>query len=149
MSDKVFVDSSILIAAYDNAAPDRQRLVLKLLEQLVKTNTGVVSAQVLAELFVAVTEKLSVPLSAVEGCDRIQTYLQVFAVVDITAAIALEAARGVRIHQLNFWASQIWATARLNQIRVVLTDTALAGSIVEGIRFLNPLTPTFKLETLP
>ena len=149
MNDKVFVDSSILIAAYDYTAPDRQRLALKLLERLVKANTGAISAQVLAELFVAVTEKLSVPLSAVEGCDRIQTYLQVFAVVDVTGPIALEAARGVRVHQLNFWTSQIWATARLNQIRVVLTDTALAGSMIEGIRFINPLTPTFKLETLP
>lgn len=34
--------------------------------------------------------------------------------------IVLESARGVRDHRFSFWNAQIWATARLNQISVVL-----------------------------
>jgi len=61
--------------------------------------------------------------------------------------IALEAARGVRDHRFNFWDAQIWATARLNQIPVIFSEGFSSGAVVEGIRFVNPLAPTFQLES--
>lgn len=33
----------------------------------------------------------------------------------------LEAVRGVRDHQFEFWDAEIWAVARLNQIAIVLS----------------------------
>ncbi len=149
MEGKVLVDSGILIAAYERTQAERQEQALQLLDHLVKTGTGVVSPQVLAEFFVAVTEKISVPLGLLEACDRMQRYQQLLTVVDLTPAMALDAARGVRLYQLNFWDAQIWATARLSQICVVCTDTAPAGSMIEGIRFLNPFSKTFQLGNLP
>ena len=149
MNDKVFVDSGILVAAYDSTQPEIQNKALQLLDHWVKTKTGFISPQVLAEWFVSVTKRIAVPLEFEAACDRMQLYQQILTVANITSAVTLDAARGVRRYHLNFWDAQIWATARQNQIRVVCTHTALAGSMIEGIRFINPLTQTFHINDLP
>ena len=58
----------------------------------------------------------------------------------------VEAARGVRDHNLSFWEAQIWATAKLNQIPVVLSQDFTSGSVVEGVRFLDPFAAYFNLK---
>ncbi len=37
-----------------------------------------------------------------------------------------------------FWDAQIWATAKLNQIPVVLSQGFASGSVIEGVLFENP-----------
>jgi predicted nucleic acid-binding protein len=60
--------------------------------------------------------------------------------------IVLEAARGVRDHQLSYYDAQIWASARLNQIPVIFSEDFSNGSVIEGVQFMNPLADDFQLE---
>jgi predicted nucleic acid-binding protein len=70
-------------------------------------------------------------------------------ILSIAPLVALEAARGVRDHRLPYWDAQLWATARLNQIPTVLTeDRDLAERSIEGVRFVNPFSPSFTLTAL-
>ena len=69
-------------------------------------------------------------------------------VVPITAFIVLEAGRGVQAHRLSYWEAQLWATARLNQIEIVLTEDFEHGRTLDGVRFLNPFAPGFHLSAL-
>jgi len=146
MSDRVFVDTNVLVYAYDRSEPEKQRRAFEVLDRLAVTRTGTISTQVLAEFFVAVTRKIPAPLSAAEAYERIRNYLQSWVVVDLTGMIVLEAARGVRDHQFHFWDAQIWATARLNQISVVLSEDFTDGAVIEGVRFVNPFAEGFKIE---
>ena len=100
-----------------------------------------ISTQVLAEFFVTVTSarKFSSPMSAAESYEHLQDYISSWEVVDVTALIVLEAARGVRDYQFSFWDSQLWATARLNQISVIYSEDFNVGSAIEGVHFVNPL----------
>lgn len=97
MSAKVFVDTNILVYAYDRSESQKQKLALKL-DQLVTSGTGVLSTQVLAEFFVTVTSprRLAFPLSVADGYERVQNYLQAWQVVELTGMVVLEAVRGVR-----------------------------------------------------
>jgi len=95
---------------------------------------------------VAVTRKISAPLSVAEAHERVKNYLQSWAVVDLTGMIVLEAARGVRDHQFSFWDAQIWATARLNQVPVIFSEDFTDGAVIEGIRFVNPFAESFDIE---
>jgi predicted nucleic acid-binding protein len=61
--------------------------------------------------------------------------------------IVLEAARGVRDRSLSYYDAQIWATARLNQIPLVFSEDFTDGSVIEGVRFVNPLAGDFRLES--
>ena len=60
--------------------------------------------------------------------------------------IILEAARGARQHHFSYWDAQIWATAKLNQIPVVLSEDFSDGQSTEGIRFMNPFSAKFQLS---
>lgn len=138
---KVFIDTNILIYAWDGSEPQKQKKALSILEQLVARGAGVISTQILAEFFVNVTSprKFSKPMSIIEAHEYIEDYLQVCEVVSVTPAIVLEAARGVRDHQFSFWDAQVWATAKLNQTTVVYSEDFNVGAQIEGVRFINPL----------
>ena len=138
MSDRVLVDTNVLVYAYDRSEPEKQRRALEVLDHLAVSGAGVISTQVLAEFFVAITRKIPAPLSVAEAYDRVKNYLQSWTVLDVTGMIVLEAARGVRDHQFNFWDAQIWAAARLNQIPVVFSEDFNVGQVTEGVHFVNP-----------
>jgi predicted nucleic acid-binding protein len=146
MSDRIFVDTNVLVYAYDRSEPYKQERALEVLDRLALTGTGVISTQVLSEFFVAVTRKIAAPLSVDEAYDRLRNYLQSWALLDLTGMVVLEAARGVRDHQFHFWDAQIWAVARLNQIALVFSEDFSPGAVVEGVRFASPFDPDFKLE---
>lgn len=59
--------------------------------------------------------------------------------------IVQEAIRGVVEHKFSYWDAQIWATARLNQIPIVLSEDFSHGRFVEGVHFLNPFAPGVEL----
>ena len=146
MSDRVFVDTNVIVYAYDRSEPDKQKRALEVLTPLAMTGTGVISTQVLAEFFVAVTRKLSAPLKIQEAYERLKNYLQSWAVVDITAMIVQEAARGVRDHRFHFWDAQIWATAKLYQIPLIVSEDFNVDGVIEGVRFVNPFAGDFRVE---
>jgi predicted nucleic acid-binding protein len=146
MSDSIFVDTNVLVYAYDRSEPEKQERALDVLDRLATTGVGVISTQVLAEFFVAVTGNIPASLSPREGHERIENYLQVWTVLDLTGMVVLEAARGARDHQFNFWDAQIWATARLNQIPVVFSEDFSAGTVIDGVRFVNPFAQDFQVD---
>ena len=146
MSDRIFADTNVLVYGYDRSEPQKQRRALEVLDRLAVSRVGVISTQVLAEFFVAVTRKIETPLSVSEAYVRVKNYLQAWTVLDLTGMIVLEAARGVREHQFNFWDAQIWAAARLNQIPVVFSEDLNVGTVTEGVHFVNPFAEDFQIE---
>lgn len=138
MTGKYLVDTNVLVYAYDRSEPEKQAKALEVLDALAKDGNGLLSPQILAEFFTVVTKKISAPLSVDQGYASLGNYIQFWDVVDLTGAVVLEAARGVKDNQLSFWDSLIWATARMNQIPAILSEDFLHNSVVEGVRFINP-----------
>ena len=63
MKDELFFDTNILCYAYDATEPSKRKVCEKLVEQGLRGEIkGVVSNQVLVELFNACTRKLGVPV---------------------------------------------------------------------------------------
>ena len=145
-NDRVLVDTNVLVYAYDRSEPEKQRQASWILDRLALAGIGVVDTQIMAEFFVAVTRKISAPLSVEEAYQRIQNYVRSWPVLRISEMVVLEAARGVRDYQFSFWDAQVWAAARLNQIAVVLSEDFNTGSQIEGISFVNPFSADFRFE---
>lgn len=148
MPDKVFVDTNVLVYTYDRANPTKQARALELLDRLAVAGQGLLSVQVLAEFFWVATTKLADPLRAHEAERQIHGYLKAWAVADITPLIVLEATRGVREHRMSYWDAQVWATALLNQVPIVVSEDFQDDSTIEGIKFLNPFSRHFKVTAL-
>jgi predicted nucleic acid-binding protein len=146
MTGRILVDTNVLVYAYDRTEPEKQSQARVVLDRIARVELGAISTQVLAEFFVTVTRKLAVPLAVSEAYERVSNYLQSWPVMDMTAIAVLEAIRGVRDHQLNFWDAQIWAIARLNQIAVVFSEDFSDGQVIEGVRFVDPFAQGFSVE---
>lgn len=146
MRGRIFLDTNILVYAYDRSEPEKQQRAIRVLDALGVQERGAISAQVLAEFFIAITRKIAAPLTVEEGYERVQNHLRLWTVLDLTGPVVLEAIRGVREHQFLFWDGMIWATARLNQIPVIFTEDFPDREVVEGVRFVNPFSEEFRLE---
>ena len=144
----LLVDTNVLVYAYDRSEPEKQKRALGVLEALSANETGVLSVQVLSEFFNSITRKIASPLSISDAYERLKNYAAAWPILDLTELIVLEAARGVRDHQFSLWDAQIWASARLNQIPLVLSEDFQDGTNIEGVRFLNPFAPEFDVQKI-
>jgi len=143
-----FVDTNVLVYAYDAGDPTRSARARACLRRLGEAHNGAVSAQVLGEFFVAVTRRIRPPLAA-DVAEAIATNLsRAWPVFDITDASVLEAMRAVQRYQFQYWDALIWASAKLHGIPTVLTEDMPSGQLIEGVRFENPFESTFNLARL-
>jgi predicted nucleic acid-binding protein len=142
----ILIDSNVLIYAYDVREEVRQGRARAALHALGITGKGRLSAQCLSEFFARTTRRPSPLLTIQEAAQQTSLLSTTFGVFPVTPQVVLEAIRGVRDHQFSFWDAQIWAAARLNQVPIVFSEDFSSGSILEGVRFINPLVAAFKLE---
>jgi predicted nucleic acid-binding protein len=103
---------------------------------------------VLSEFFVTATRKIPTPLSYEEAAHTIANYVESWVVCDVTSPIISEAVRGVGAHNLPYYDSLIWATARLNQVLTIITEDGQHGRLIEGVRYLNPFDAEFDLRAI-
>jgi predicted nucleic acid-binding protein len=134
-----FIDTNILLYAFDATAGEKQTAALTLLERLWGAGTGCFSVQVLQEFFVNVTRKIAQPLSIEEARDRIREFSKwkIFApdADDVLAAITLSAKA-----QLNFWDAMILHAAVASECGVLWSEDLKTGKIVRGVEIRNPFT---------
>lgn len=75
MTARVFVDTNILIYAYDLDAGDKHSLAWDFVRRLWVEGNGVLSTQVLQEFYVNATAKITNPISLPEARAVISRYL--------------------------------------------------------------------------
>ena len=75
MTVKVFVDTNVLVYAYDRGAGSKHERALSLVEKLWKEGNGILSTQVLQEFYVNVRRKAKKPVSIEQARSLIADYL--------------------------------------------------------------------------
>jgi predicted nucleic acid-binding protein len=142
----ILIDTNVLVYAHDHEAHAKQVQAIRVLERLYNAGNGRLSAQCLAEFFRVTTRAPKPILTQREAMQQVERLARVWPVYDVTPLVVIEAARGARDHQLPYWDAQIWAAARLNQVPVVFSEDFNPGSVLEGIRFVNPFAGDFSLS---
>ena len=138
MAVKYLIDTNVIVYAHDRSEPGKQQKAFEVMERLYTLGSAALTTQILAEFFTIVTRKLSNPLTIEESTRQVELLARVWPVFDVTIFTVIEAIRGVQAHQINYWDSQIWASALLNQIPIILSEDFSSGRVIEGVRFINP-----------
>jgi predicted nucleic acid-binding protein len=138
MSDKVFIDTNVLLYAYDRDAGAKHEIARKLIRRCWETASGVISIQVLSEFFARATRAGHSFVSLDEAESIVQNLSNAWVVVIPDVSVVLEAIRGRKDHQLSYWDALIWATAKQARIGTVYTEDFQDGQVVEGVKFVNP-----------
>jgi predicted nucleic acid-binding protein len=137
MSDKVFVDTNILIYAHDLDAGRRHETAKSLLRDLWENHTGVISTQVLQEFYVNVTRKITQPITASQARGIINAYAA-WRVEIIQPSDVIQASEIQERYRLSFWDSMIVVTAAKSRADILVTEDLNPGQIIEGVLVKNP-----------
>jgi predicted nucleic acid-binding protein len=134
---KVFVDTNLIVYAHDAADPVKQDKALELLSTLMTEGTGVVSTQVFSEFAHVALVKLGLS----EPVVRHQLHLmEAFTVITVTPEMIRRALEIRQLYTLNFWDSQILATAEASGCREILSEDLNPGQFYSGCVCTNPFS---------
>lgn len=137
--DKVFLDTNILVYAYDVSSGRKHDIAKNIVADLWNLRTGVLSIQVLQEFFINVTKKIPKPLDIKTARDIIRDLL-LWEVVDNDGELMLAAMDVQMKYRYAFWDSLIIAAAIKSDASTLLTEDLNNGQIIEGVVMKNPFS---------
>lgn len=137
MSDRVFVDTNILVYAHDLSAGDRHDRASAIIESLWESETGVISTQVLQELYVTITRKIKNPVKLPIAREIIRNYLAWPVQINDPETTIL-ASELEEKHRLSFWDAMIVAAALRLQAKKIITEDLQHGQTIESVLVENP-----------
>ncbi|MFO7761595.1 MAG: PIN domain-containing protein [Desulfobia sp.] len=138
MSEKLFVDTNILLYAYDKDAGSKHEKANAIIKDLWLSGLGILSIQVLQEFYVNVTRKIPCPISPAQARSVIETY-STWEVVVSNSFTILKVSEIQERYQLSFWDSLIVAAASEADADKILTEDLNHNQVIEGIKIFNPL----------
>jgi predicted nucleic acid-binding protein len=135
MNDKEFVDTNILVYAFDRTAGAKRETAAALLTRLWSERAGCISVQVVQEFYVTTTTKLKMPrdeaLAQVERFGKWALHRPGFD--DILAAIQLH-----RTKKVSFWDAMILRSAMASGCSLLWTEDLGDGQKWDGLVVRNP-----------
>jgi predicted nucleic acid-binding protein len=137
MSDRIFVDTNILVYAHDADAGEKHAAAAQAVADLWESRNGILSTQVLQELYITLTRKVTSPVTGTVARRLVRNYLTWDLVLN-DGAIILYAGEIADNYQLSFWDGLIVAAAYSKNAAIILTEDMNHGQVVEGIRIENP-----------
>jgi predicted nucleic acid-binding protein len=137
MSDKTFVDTNILVYAHDLDAGRKHKIAKDLITEIWESQSGVISTQVLQELYVTLTRKIPAPLKRTKVRRILNNYLTWDVAVNDGSTI-LQASEIEEAYNISFWDALIISAAYTKNAARILTEDLNEGQQIEGIMIVNP-----------
>ncbi len=132
-----FVDTNVLVYCFESSDSRKKHLAQQLLIQLMDDNLLRVSTQVLQELFVTLTKKVSQRCSSQEALtllDELAAWpVMVIDYAAVSSAVSLSANT-----EISFWDALAVVAAAQSGAAVLYTEDLNDGQEILGVRISNP-----------
>ena len=135
--NRQFVDTNVLVYAYDVTAGDKHSRARALVNELWDTREGCLSVQVLQEFFVTTTRKIPRPLEAPAAAQIIDD----LAHWHVHAPAASDVLAAIDIHQrteASFWDAMILRSAKELGCQTLHSEDLNPGQEYDGIQVSSP-----------
>lgn len=132
-----FVDTNILIYAYDLSQGIKHEKARLLIESLWESGNGCISTQVLQEFYVNVTRKAAKPLLPNQATQIIKDFSNWHVhrptTEDLIAAIEIH-----QRYQISFWDAMILRSAQQSNCEITWSEDLSNGQEYDSIKIINP-----------
>ena len=132
-----FLDTNILVYAYDRSAEQKHNLAAQLMESCWENENGCISIQVLQEFFVTVTRKIATPMDHQTArqivADLTQWHLHAPNASDLLQAIDLQMS-----YQLAFWDALVVQSAASLGCKKLFSEDLNHGQVYGDVQVINP-----------
>jgi predicted nucleic acid-binding protein len=136
-AEKIFVDTSVLVHAHDLDSGLKRAIAEHVLKQLWQDETGVLSTQVLQELYAALTVGIASPVPRRAARDLIHAY-GVWPVVTLDAADVLAASDVEERYRLSLRDALVVVAARKSGATRLLSESLRPYRPITGLELQNP-----------
>jgi predicted nucleic acid-binding protein len=130
-----FCDTNVLVYAYDRSDPEKRRRALDVVERLWAEGTGVVSVQVLQELYVTLARRVDHDDARAVVVDLADAW----PVVEPVRGDVLAAMDDAHRWQISFWDAMVLGAARKAGAQTMWSEDLQHGREYDRVLVLNPL----------
>jgi len=136
---ETFLDTNILVYAFDLAEAEKQPIAYKILQQATQGREKFhISNQVLAELSRTLTHKLAKPYTQEETIEILTLFqLPTWIIYSYRLSTLTQALRLQQQNTISFWDALIVATMMENHVYQIYTED-MTFSKIPGIKAVNP-----------
>jgi predicted nucleic acid-binding protein len=137
MSDRYFVDTSILVYANDRSEKRKHQIAKNLILDGMKNECAVISAQVLSEFYVTITQKVKETVTHEVAFQEIRL-LRFIEIVTIDFDLIIKAFDITQKNKLSYWDSLILAAAITSGVGILYSEDLNHGQLIDNVKIVNP-----------
>ncbi len=137
MIDKIFLDTNIIVYAFDKKDVQKNKIAKSLLDSFYTNEKYFISTQVLLE-FCNVAYKKMKPALTADDLDRFISSFPDDKIIYIDKAIIQKVIQLKNQYQFSFWDSLIIATALFSGCNKLYSEDMTNGRIIENLEIKNP-----------
>ena len=134
---RCFVDTNVFVYALDPTEPDKTKIARRVLRDLVMKGSGIVSEQVILELFNVLVNKLKIDRERAHSWVSKLFRMEILFPNDQVLRNALDLAY---THQLSVWDAHIVASAIMADARYLLSEDLNQGQKFIAVQVVNPFS---------
>lgn len=135
--NKAFIDTNIIIYAYDVTAGKKHETARTIITDLWGSGLGVISTQVLQEFFVNVVQKIPKPVDKQQAKEIVRDFLKWHVVVNTGDSI-VDAIDICLRFEYSFWDSMIIEAAIKGGAAFLISEDLQDGQVISGVTIKNP-----------
>ena len=132
-----FLDTNVLVYAFDRSDSERRSVAARLLDELAGEDRLRLSTQVLQEFFVTVTRKIARPLAVSRAISLLEAFTAWPVFVPEPATIT-DAAGLTDEARISFWDALIVVAAQRSGAAILYSEDLNHGQRIRGVRIVNP-----------
>ena len=137
MSDRYFVDTIILVYANDRSEKRKHQIAKNIILDGIKNECAVISAQVLSEFYVTITQKVKETVTHEVALQEIRL-LRFIEITTIDFGLIIKAIDIVQKNKLSYWDSLILAAAITSGVGILYSEDLNHGQVIDGVKIVNP-----------
>jgi predicted nucleic acid-binding protein len=137
----IFYDTSVLAYAFDISEHEKSNVSIEIIKSVSRgIEVGIISNQVLAELFFVLTSKFEHPLSAEVASEIINDFVnsEKWRKIEYTSETVKRAAFTCRTSKTEFWDTLIAETMKEHGISKIITENVKDFDKIPGLEVINP-----------
>ncbi len=138
MSAKYFIDTNIFVYSFDNRQQYKKERASALIQEALKTGTGMISTQVIQEFLNVATQKFAVPMKIEDA--KGYTRLVLNPLCQVYPDLALyESCLELQVEtRYAFYDTLILAAALRGGCDILYSEDLQDGQEVRGVKLVNP-----------
>lgn len=140
MTELSFVDTNIIVYAYDSNQTLKRSVASDLLQRLWQERTGRASMQVMSEFYVTVTRKLRPAIDVEKAWDDVLA-LMAWDPQPMNRDVLMGAREIERRYRVSWWDANIVAAAQAQRCTILLSEDFQDGMVFGQLKVRNPFVP--------